>query len=295
MFEEVLWEMGHHYVPQRYLENFQDPNHPGFIWLHDKRAGVARLASIEKVAQVKGYYSEDTERYLAHEVETPANAVMKKLIDKTPITPAERAHMAYYIGVMLKRIPARHRHATEMIPSVLDDVVARIRRQLQETADAIRADPQVLARRLGEVDVAAKKFAKEPPPEVVSQIREPWPTVEMLQALFGMTWRILISEGPQYFVTSDNPAFFFRGWGIGREESELTFPLSTTHALHGSRSRAGQNLVFFKATEPMVKEFNRRLASETERLAFYHMRAPWLLKILPRKSQPLNAIRWRNS
>ena len=152
MFEEVLWEMGHHYVPQRYLENFQDPNHPGFIWLHDKRAGVARLASIEKVAQVKGYYSEDTERYLAHEVETPANAVMKKLIDKTPITPAERAHMAYYIGVMLKRIPARHRHATEMIPSVLDDVVARIRRQLQETADAIRADPQVLARRLGEVN-----------------------------------------------------------------------------------------------------------------------------------------------
>ncbi len=286
--------MGHHFVPQRYLENFQDPNQPGFIWLHDKRTGAARLVSIEKVAQAKGYYSEETERCLAREVETPANAIMKKLTDSTPIAPEERAHMAYYLGVMLKRIPARRRRATEMIPGVLDDVVARIRRELQEAAAAIHADPETLTRRLQEVDAAAAKFAKEPPPEVVSQIREPWPTLEMVQALFGMTWRILISEGPQYFITSDNPAFFFRGWGIGREESELTFPLSTTHALHGSRSGVARSLEFCKATEPMVKEFNRRLASETERLAFYHAPAPWLLKILARKSLPLNAIRWRS-
>ena len=39
---------------------------------------------------------------------------------------------------------------------------------------------------------------------------------------------------------------------------------------------------------------NRRLASETERLAFYHEPAPWLLAILPKKEPYLSVIRWPN-
>jgi hypothetical protein len=285
--------MGQHFVPQRYLKNFEDPSRPGFIWLHDKRGGPAGLARIAKVAQAKKFYSADTETFLAREVESPANAGIKKLIDNTMIAPVERLQLAYYIGVMLKRIPSRRRHATEMLPSILTDVVAKAREDLKATASAMEADPECLAKRLRDLDTVATKFATEPPPEVLAQIREPWPSEGMLQALFGMTWRVLISDGPQYFITSDNPAFFFRAYGLGRrEESELTFPLSTTHALHGSWAKTGSDLVFLKATQALVKELNRRLASETERLAFYHAPAPWLVAILCRKAQPLKAIRW---
>ena len=115
---------------------------------------------------------------------------------------------------------------------------------------------------------------------------------EMVRALFGMTWRVLVSAGPQYFVTTDNPAFFFRAYGLAREESELTFPLSTTHALHGSWRAAGSDLVFLRATQRIVKEINRRLASDTERLAFYHEAAPWLLAIFSKKHPYLSIIRW---
>jgi len=43
-----------------------------------------------------------------------------------------------------------------------------------------------------------------------------------------------------------------------------------------------------------VREINRRLASDTERLAFYHEPAPWLLTILAKKEPYLSVIRWPN-
>ena len=284
--------MGHHFVPKRYLENFENPSRPGFIWLHDKRGGPARLARIAQVAQAKRFYSGETEVSLARDVETPANSVILKLISDTRITTVERLQLAYYIGVMLKRIPARRRRSAEMIPVVLADVVAKVRDQLSATARAVQANPELLARRLREVAAAGRELASQPPPEVLEQILEPWPSEGMVRALFGMTWRVLVSAGPQYFVTTDNPAFFFRAYGLAREESELTFPLSTTHALHGSWRAAGSDLVFLRATQRIVKEINRRLASDTERLAFYHEAAPWLLAIFSKKHPYLSIIRW---
>ena len=97
--------MGYHFVPQRYLRNFEDPGRPGVIWVHDKRGGPTRLARIAKVAQVKGFYRAETEVSLARDVEAPANAVIQKLIADTAITSVERLQLTYYIGVMLKRIP----------------------------------------------------------------------------------------------------------------------------------------------------------------------------------------------
>ena len=284
--------MGHHFVPQRYLRNFESPSRPGFIWLHDKRGGPARHARIAQVAQAKAFYSTETEVVLSRDVEAPANAAIRKLTSNTVITPVERLQLAYYIGVMLKRIPARRRRSAEMIPGVLADVVSNVREALKTIANAIQADPELLARRLREVDAAESKFARQPPPEVLDQIREPWPSEAMLRALFGMTWRVLVSDGPQHFITTDNPAFFFRAYGLAGEEAELSFPLSTSHALHGSWQAAGSDLVFLRATQAIVKEINRRLASETERLAFYHERAPWLLTILPKKEPYLSVIRW---
>lgn len=286
--------MGHHFVPQRYLRNFENPSRPGFIWLHDKRGGPARLARITQVAQAKQFYSAETETILARHVETPGNAVIQKLTSQTAITPVERLQLAYYVGVMLKRIPAKRRRSAEMMPGVLADVVSSIREQLEAIASAVHEDPELLARRLREVDSAQKKFALQPPREVLEQIREPWPSEGMLRALFGMTWRVLVSSGPQYFVTTDNPAFFFRAYGLATEDSELSFPLSTEHALHGSWRTAGSDLIFLRATQSIIKEINRRLASETERLAFYHEPAPWLLKILPKKDLHLSVIQWPN-
>lgn len=113
----------------------------------------------------------------------------------------------------------------------------------------------------------------------------------MVEIMEAMTWRILISSGDQQFATSDNPAFHFSSYGLASQESELTFPLATTHALHGSWQLAESLLVFVRASEGVVREVNRRLASTADR-AFYHERAPWLLRILPKSKPYLSRLRW---
>lgn len=108
----------------------------------------------------------------------------------------------------------------------------------------------------------------------------------------NLRWRVLISSGPQYFITTDNPAFIFNAYGLGKDKSELCLPLSTTHLLHGSWQSAGSPLLFTPVRKVSVKEMNRRLASGAERIAFFHEPAPWLSAIVRKESPYLSIIRW---
>jgi hypothetical protein len=146
---------------RQYLRNFEDPNNPGFIWLHDKRRGVPSSVPIAKVAQSKQYYRKETETILASIVETPANAVIKKLTSDTAITAAERLQLAFYVGVMIKRIPARRRRS-QNDPGVLSKVVANVREQLALWLWPCRQIPgswQAFTRGM------LKKLANQPPPK----------------------------------------------------------------------------------------------------------------------------------
>jgi uncharacterized protein DUF4238 len=174
--------LGRHYVPQRYLRNFEIPECPGFVWLHDKQSGKSRPAAIDKVAQSKGYYSDEVERALATDIEAPGNAVMAKLRQNDALSATERVQMTAYMATMLKRVPYRRRKALEMLPGVLSGTTERIRQELIEAAATIPSSlgDDWLIRRLEELDAAHAKFEKEPPEEVVRQIREPWPTRDML-------------------------------------------------------------------------------------------------------------------
>ncbi len=285
--------MGYHYVPQRYLKNFGATDQPEFIWQHDKKENAPKLLPIEIVAQSKGYYSEHTELLLAREIESPANLVIQKLMDNKTLDLAERFQLAYYLGTMLKRIPYRRRKAMEMYPNILDDTILRVREQINDLARSLPdIDPGIVAKRLAEVEATHQKLIVKPPPEIDKQVREPWPDERMLDCIYQMKWRVLISSGPQYFITSDNPAFFFGAYGLGTPKSELTFPISTTHCLHGCWQGAKQTLVFLGAKQTFVKEANRRLASTAERFAFYHDSAHWLKRVLQKKDPYLSEIKW---
>ncbi len=66
--------MGHHYVPRRYLRNFEVREQPGRIWQYAKKDGTARCLPIKRIAQARDFYEPDMEEYLACEVE-PQGAV----------------------------------------------------------------------------------------------------------------------------------------------------------------------------------------------------------------------------
>jgi len=282
--------MGKHYVPQAYLRNFQIPDQPNFIWLYDKQGSEPRIACIAKVAQSPDYYSPDIEIALARDVEIPGNHAIERLLHKELLSPSERADLSYYIGTMLMRGPRRRRRVHEMYPQVLAGTTSGIRAEIAKMAAT--TDSAWVAGRLAEVDIVEERFAADPPPAVADQIRQPWPYRRMVTAINYMAWRILESSGSQYFITSDNPVFFSTGYGLARPESELCFPLSTTQALHGCWQGKPCSLTFIDAPQRLVKEVNRHLASQAERLAFCHEKAPWLPQVLSKTHAVLSHIEW---
>jgi len=281
--------MGHHYVPQRYLQNFQ--SRTGLVWQHDKQTGEIREVAIKQAAQSKGYYADDIEKLLADAVEGPANPVMEKLLKKEPLTPDERHQMALYIGAMLLRGPASRRKMSAAFPKHVATYAKETRREI-EAAAAKYADvtPEFLARVLAQLDEWERNFAANPSPEMVEQMETPIPYANMVEAIELMTWRIMTPKGNERFITTDSPAFYFDSLGLGTQEAEVSFPLSTTCALHGSWQAAASLLVYVDVGDGFVMEVNRRGASGAARFGYYHKTADWLITLLTKPKPYLSRL-----
>ncbi|NQT17798.1 MAG: DUF4238 domain-containing protein [Planctomycetes bacterium] len=285
--------MGYHYVPQKYLSGFSDQNRPGFVWQYDKkeRRFSDKPVSIRRIAQQRGFYDEDVERKLNELVERPGNRAIEKLRSNSPIADEERVNLAIYIATMVHRVPRHRERAREIAPRALTEAVGKLKSEIVAVGNEGGIDDSIIAEHLAEVDAADERCRETPPPEIIRQFRAPWASERIVGLIYAMSWRFVSTEGPTYFLTSDNPVFFFESHGLGSPESELTFALSSNLALLGSW-RSGANLCIMKAKQQLVKEVNRRLASAATRFLFYHERKEWVATIADKKRPYLRSIRW---
>lgn len=180
-----------------------------------------------------------------------------------------------------------------MVPEVLDETIREVRAQIARWAEKPTTDPELAARRFAEVEAARKKLTTRTPANVLDQIRRPWPSTDVLSLINAMTWRIVSTESDVSFLTSDNPAYFFEGYGLGNEESKLTFPLSSDLALIANwQGRTGETL--YPVVPAMTaREVNRRVASGAERFVFYHQRREWVATVSDKRKPYLNRIKWQ--
>ncbi len=107
-----------------------------------------------------------------------------------------------------------------------------------------------------------------------------------------MRWRILRSGGPQYFITTDNPGFFFRAYGLKNPNSEFVVPLSSEVALHGGW-QGTDALAFLVIRQSFVREMNRRLVSEATRFVFSSCQEDWIRTVSAKERHSLNRLDWR--
>ena len=285
--------MGYHYVPQKYLRRFSYTGSGTQVWMYDKQAKVVRLVGIARVAQSRQFYTPEEEEKLASVVEGPADPVIEKLIDRQRLTDKERLQLAFYIAVMIRRVPYRRKKIYEtIVPPTLRETFDSVRRELVTAAERAHIDPLVVSAHLAELSVSEESYLQDPPTRIHRAVRQPWPTAKIVIAIYDMAWRIVEAPRQSAFIACDNPAFYFEGYGLGKPESELTFPLSSTHCLHGSWQGPKGGLAFLTTNETFVREFNRRLASTTDRFAFYHEEAEWILRLLRKPKIRLNRIRW---
>ncbi len=280
--------MGKHYVPRHYLRAWQDPNQPDCIWQFDKQSAKFSSTAIAIGRAAQGgnsFYSDEDEQRLTNLVEIPGNAILDKLRAKDfDLTADERFHFAAYMATMIKRVPRNRERGEALAPQVLLSVTDEIRTFFQSLAEAGKISDELAAKRLAETDVIEAKYKLNPPPEVVAKIESPWPEVNMIELLAAMHWRFVLTDASQPFLTTDTPVFFFEAFGIGTNESEITFPISTEIGLFGSFIPVHRGNRLHKCKR-IVREANRRLVS-VSRFLYFRSKAAWI-ELIGKKSELL--------
>jgi hypothetical protein len=180
-----------------------------------------------------------------------------------------------------------------MAPQVLEEVANGFRRQVEELAELGQISPNLARRRLQELEVACAQFTRDLPELALKQINDPRPSVQMIEAILSMRWRMVRAREPEFFITSDNPAFYHAAYGLGTEHSELRFAISPQLALHGCRAVDAKEVVsIHDVPRDWVREFNRSVASGASSIAMSHQRADFLGTLLRRKNPYLFRLVW---
>ena len=282
--------MGYHFLPQEYLRQFAVDGDRDRIWMFDKSERSFKLLPIKNVAQAPGFYFDEDERALNERVESPAHRPLRKLRDGQDITQNERRTVALYLQVLLGRVPKSRAHRHDVLRRELPDMVAKAEEELWESG---QVPEQYRERVTAVIDRWRPDDLDDLPDQELRELTErQWVLPQVVEHLYRMTWRILVSNNENAFLTSDNPFHYFEGLGLAHADAEVSVPLSSTVSLHASHQGQPETTLFIPAEPQLVKEINRRTASGADRFLFFHRGDRWVER-LARVSRPrLNRIRW---
>jgi len=113
--------MGDHYIPQYYLSGFASSENY-MVWVYEKGGLLKFQSQVKNIAHETNYYSPEVERYLANEIEGPANSVIKKIRDRKQLTQSEKEILAIYMVVILKRVPQSKIRMKKTAPVVIQSL-----------------------------------------------------------------------------------------------------------------------------------------------------------------------------
>ncbi len=282
--------MGKHWVPQAYLRAFATAQDPHQIHMFDKRECNWTRAAIKRVAQDSEYFSQETEERLAQEVEAPAHVALTKLRKGEWLTEDEGGDLLSYIAVMIIRVPRHRKLAKRLIPKTISDVFEKNRTELAALQSP--ANERRILAVLKELERLQPLYAADPEGMLKEELRTPWPSEVIRGAIFSMAWRLVRVPPSSPLLTSDNPAFFFSGYGLGADEAELTFVIDQSLALLGSRQGAPGSLHELEGKRLLAKEINRRVIVGADRFVFSSFPHSWVGTVARKQEPDLNRIIW---
>jgi len=280
--------MGHHWVPKYYLKGFATEDTDDRLWQFDKERGVFSTAPIPaaQIAQQRKYNESGIENDLANEIENPANPVLNKLRQGQQITNSEKRVFAEYLACMLYRVPNNRAVTSAMYPQVLEGLLDDV----SSAIDGMKmrgASPMKVALRRAELIDAERNLRRTMPPEAINAINNPFPEGNITEAIVAMNWYLIEAIGEQRFVTSDDPMFVFRCWGVGNPKSEFCFPVSSQIGLFGSRYPAKFWLSYSSAH---VDQTNERIVSDAGRFVYGDQQHDWIERYARTEPQQLKRL-----
>jgi hypothetical protein len=303
----------HHITPAFYLRGFTcaEPGKESFIWVYERglpyRSGYMKKGfynPCQRPVTATGFewdyyafekpdgggWDYDTYENALEKIEESAKPAIQRLRRHKLVEGDDRMAMATYITLMIKRVPHRREWADGLWPEFIREFEQGSKMLEHLDAREKNTDPSDTQGLANIAELRAEymrvmnqhKSADSIPrhillPILTSPSKAP-------AALYDMTWRLLVCDKSDFFLTSDNPLWFDEDRGIGNQRLEVSFPISSEAVLVISRKAVAEGV--FGAGRHIVEEVNRRSATRATRYLYGRQPEPWVLKLLSRSYQP---------
>ena len=278
--------MGDHYIPQYYLSGFASSEND-MVWVYEKGGSLKFQSQVKNIAHETNYYSPEVERYLANEIEDPANSVIKKIRDRKQLTQSEKEILAIYMVVMLKRVPQSKIRMKKTAPVIIQSLQQKWDKEISKLILENPSRTELLEKRRVEIKANFEKYSKNIPKDFWLELIPPERTPNIVKVIPEMTWLFLTCEKFPAFLTCDNPVFYFQGIGVGKPESEITFPISSNIVLWATwRSNIQEGYSPIK--NQAIKEINRRTATNATRFIYHARDEDWIPRFINKQEHQLN-------
>jgi hypothetical protein len=279
--------MGYHYLPQYYLKGFAISD--DYLWSYEKGSGTKYCGQTKGIANITNLYSPKMETFLANKIEAPANRVLDKIRRRDKVTDEDKVVFAKYMSVMLKRVPALKDRLKEMAPDLANKISNGLNQQIDKMASHQPSKAEFYEKGRKSIKAILESYTKSPPDTIWWQNIPPERTPKVTAVLEKMKWTFLFfDEGPS-FLTCDNPVFYFKEIGIGRPNSEVTFPISPNIVLIATWKK-DYSEGYAETNKQVVREINRRTAYNANRFIFHGQDEIWIQDFVKRKQWQLHKL-----
>jgi len=280
--------MGKHYIPRYYLSGFTKNSKPPLIWVYEKGSSRVFATQIKNVAHETHYFPDNFETYLANDIEAPANIVLRKIRGRKMLATKDKIALSNYMAVLWKRVPEGKKRLKEKNPKIGEGIRKKLFEEIEELKRKNPSKASLLEKRRLEAQDILEKFENNHSEEIWRSVIPPEMTPRISKALSKMNWRFFICKEPNAFLTNDNPVFIFKHLGIGKEYSELTFPISNYITLWATWRHIDEG--YFPVNNQVIKEINRRTASVATRFIYFSKKSDWVITLANKKKHSLNFI-----
>ncbi len=285
-----------HFVTRAYLEGFADAN--GQLHVYERgREGPFSLTPA-KAARQRNYYSfknkdgkfdDQIERFLDEQVESPAMAVIRKLVQNEEQLPwNERVALARWIAFQEFRTPLQREGIEQtaqkliettmqmlaVVPGVIEEALEKLNEQGKEygvTAEDVRKG----------IEADAFRIRINP----MLSLETMTVAEEVVPILAEMKWTLVTAANGVQFVTSDHPVLRhdpdehnpYR-YGLASDTIELGLPLNAKNYLVITHDRQRQKQ-WLELKDAGKDEEARALRSSTPVMAVHRLSAENTLKL----------------
>jgi len=279
-----------HYIPQFYLKQFTDPEtpkgHQSYLWIYEFESHKWQRRAPKNIASKPDFYTfldedgkrrDEIEKDLSTVEAKTASLCRHKIANRQPLEDEERAIMAQFLALMMTRVPRIHNKYDSFLSKIMADKIEMYKARPEALKALQQRYEKDTGRKLPEDFDASyfdpSRYRISVPKKLLLEMMIS-PIQDLTNIIYRMTWTLLHTAAPAWFITSDSPFSMWNpksnsswhGHGLLYQDIEVCLPLSREISLLATWNEEMQRQI--DLPQGLVAEVNRSSIVSADRFIF---------------------------